>query len=118
MSWGLGWKRPSEIFHLALSYNNEELMESPSRVSSSFSTSLSSSMTMGLVSQSSSASSIVAQDQELGFQIELKWSAGDNEEGFKMGSEQKDFLLKCQLATKRCRSYVGMGGFGKKVHNL
>ena len=27
----------------------------------------------------------------------------------------KNLLLKCQLA-RRCRSYVGMGGFGKKVN--
>ncbi|KAK7860286.1 phospholipase a i [Quercus suber] len=71
MSWGLGWKRPSEIFHLALSYGNEEPVESPGRVSSSSSASS---------SRSSSASSIVAQDQELGFRIELEWSAGDDEE--------------------------------------
>ena len=78
MSWGLGWKRPSEIFHLALSYGNEEPMESPGHVSSS--SSASSSSTMGSASRSSSASSIVAQDQELGFRIELEWSAGDDEE--------------------------------------
>ncbi|XP_030968932.1 phospholipase A I [Quercus lobata] len=78
MSWGLGWKRPSEIFHLALSYGNEEPVESPGRVSSS--SSASSSSTMGPASRSSSASSIVAQDQELGFRIELEWSAGDDEE--------------------------------------
>ncbi|KAL4628422.1 hypothetical protein ACB092_05G237800 [Castanea dentata] len=80
MSWGLGWKRPSEIFHLALSYGNEEPVESPGRVSSSSSASSSSSTTIGSASRSSSASSIVAQDQELGFRIELEWSAGDDEE--------------------------------------
>ena len=46
----------------------------------SSSSSASSSSTMGPASRSSSASSIVAQDQELGFRIELEWSAGDDEE--------------------------------------
>ena len=72
MSWGLGWKRPSEIFHLALSYGNEEPPENPGRTSSSSASSSS--------SRSSSASSIVAQDQELGFRIELEWSSGDDED--------------------------------------
>ncbi|KAK9997532.1 hypothetical protein SO802_022218 [Lithocarpus litseifolius] len=77
MSWGLGWKRPSEIFHLALSHGNEESVESPGRVCSSSSASSSS---MGSASRSSSALSMVAQDQELGFRIELEWAAGDGEE--------------------------------------
>lgn len=47
---------------------------------SSSSSASSTSSTMGLASRSSSASSIVAQDQELGFRIELEWSAGDDEE--------------------------------------
>ncbi|KAE7995461.1 hypothetical protein FH972_000250 [Carpinus fangiana] len=71
MSWGLGWKRPSEIFHLALNYGNEEPAENPGRISSS---SLASS------SSSSSVSTMVLQDQELGFRIELDWSAGDDED--------------------------------------
>jgi hypothetical protein len=71
MSWGLGWKRPSEIFHLALNYGNEEPAENPGRMSSSSSASSSS---------SSSVSTMVLQDQELGFRIELDWSAGDDED--------------------------------------
>lgn len=64
MSWGLGWKRPSEIFHLRLNYGNEEPEENPDCTYSS----------------SSSVASIVAQDQEIGFRIELEWSAGDDED--------------------------------------
>lgn len=71
MSWGLGWKRPSEIFHLALNYGNEEPTENSGRTSSSSSASSSS---------SSSALAMVSQDQELGFRIELDWSAGDDED--------------------------------------
>lgn len=71
MSWGLGWKRPSEIFHLTLNYGNEEPAENPGRTSSSSSASSSS---------SSSAPTMVSQDQELGFRIELEWSAGDDED--------------------------------------
>ncbi|ONI10026.1 hypothetical protein PRUPE_4G024000 [Prunus persica] len=62
MSWGLGWKRPSEIFHLTLTYGTEGPPENFNRTSSS------------------SSSSIVSQDQELGFRIDLDWSAGDDEE--------------------------------------
>ncbi|XP_062160948.1 phospholipase A I isoform X2 [Alnus glutinosa] len=71
MSWGLGWKRPSEIFHLTLNYGNEEPAENPGRTSSSSSASSSS---------SSLPSTMVSQDQELGFRIELDWSAGDDED--------------------------------------
>lgn len=66
MSWGLGWKRPSEIFHLTLNYGTDEPLEIPNRSSSSSSTS------------TSSASSSV--EQELGFRIELDWTAGDDED--------------------------------------
>ncbi|XP_057962580.1 phospholipase A I isoform X2 [Malania oleifera] len=66
MSWGLGWKRPSEIFHLTLNYGTEEaaVAEDDNRASSS----------------SLSSSSEPSQDQDLGFRIELDWSAGDDEE--------------------------------------
>ncbi|KAG6641648.1 phospholipase A I-like isoform X1 [Carya illinoinensis] len=70
MSWGLGWKRSSEIFHLRLNYGNEEPGETSGRTSSASSSS----------SSSSSLASIVSQDQELGFRIELDWSAGDDED--------------------------------------
>ncbi|KAG6691553.1 hypothetical protein I3842_10G068800 [Carya illinoinensis] len=70
MSWGLGWKRPSETFHLRLNYGNEESQENPGRTSSASSSS----------SSSSSSASIMSQDQELGFRIELDWSAADDED--------------------------------------
>ncbi|KAL0535186.1 hypothetical protein IC582_029510 [Cucumis melo] len=73
MSWGLGWKRPSEVFHLKLNYGSEEDAENPDRVSSSSSCSSSS-------SSSSAATTILTQGQELGFRIDLDWSAGDDED--------------------------------------
>nr|DAD20537.1 TPA_asm: hypothetical protein HUJ06_022000 [Nelumbo nucifera] len=65
MSWGLGWKRPSEIFHLTLNYGENDIVGDPSRFSSSSSASL-----------SSSSSS----EEEVGSRIELDWSAGDDED--------------------------------------
>ncbi|KAJ7967666.1 Patatin [Quillaja saponaria] len=73
MSWGLGWKRPSEVFHLTLNYGNDEPAENLGRSSSSSRTSTSS-------SSSSSYTSVLSQDQELGFRVELDWSAGDDED--------------------------------------
>ncbi|XP_047307568.1 phospholipase A I isoform X2 [Impatiens glandulifera] len=64
MSWGLGWKRPSDIFHLTLNYGTEETAEDQSASSSSRS------------SRSSSGSI----DQEVGFRIDLDWTAGDDED--------------------------------------
>ena len=71
MSWGLGWKRPSEIFRLSLSYGYEESAEDLDRTSSSSSIS----------SSSSSSASLPPQDQqELGFRIDLDWVAADDED--------------------------------------
>ncbi|KAM1123881.1 hypothetical protein COP2_005372 [Malus domestica] len=78
MSWGLGWKRPSEIFHLMLNYGTEGPPETFDRTSSASS------------SSSSSLSSVANQDQELGFRIDLEWQAGDDE-------EQVALRLKSQL---------------------
>ncbi|XP_022139959.1 phospholipase A I isoform X2 [Momordica charantia] len=75
MSWGLGWKRLSEIFHLSLNYGSEENAENPERISSSSSCSSSSSS-----SSSSSPSSISTQVQDLGYRVNLDWSAGDDED--------------------------------------
>ncbi|KAF6175780.1 hypothetical protein GIB67_035907 [Kingdonia uniflora] len=54
MSWGLGWKRPSEIFHLTLNYGEEDdpIIEDHQTDSSG----------------------------DLGFRIELEWTAGDDED--------------------------------------
>ncbi|GLT29375.1 hypothetical protein SLA2020_042470 [Shorea laevis] len=78
MSWGLGWKRPLEIFRLTLNYGTEEFHEDLNRTQSSSSVSSSS-------SSSSSSSPPVQQpqaldQQELGFRIELDWTSGDDEE--------------------------------------
>ncbi|XP_027365229.1 phospholipase A I-like isoform X2 [Abrus precatorius] len=59
MSWGLGWKRPSEIFHLTLCYGTDDPPETLRRASTSSSLSL---------------------EQELGFRIELEWSASEDED--------------------------------------
>ncbi|OVA10564.1 Armadillo [Macleaya cordata] len=61
MSWGLGWKRSSEIFHLTLIYGeNDNLLEDTPR--------------------SSASSSASFQEDELGLRVELDWSAGDDED--------------------------------------
>ncbi|KOM33823.1 hypothetical protein LR48_Vigan01g337900 [Vigna angularis] len=77
MSWGLGWKRPSEIFHLTLSYGTDDPPENIARTSSS---SRSSSSSSSSLSSSASTSSIISQDQDLGFRIELDWSASEDED--------------------------------------
>lgn len=74
MSWALGWKRPSEVFHLTLDYGTECPAESIGRTSVSSRSSISSS------SSYSSSSSILSQEQELGFRIQLDWSAAEDED--------------------------------------
>ncbi|CAI0407156.1 unnamed protein product [Linum tenue] len=68
MSWGLGWKRPSEIFRLSLNYGTEESWEDPNRTSSS--------------SSGSSSSSTIPPplDPDGGFRVDLDWTAGDDED--------------------------------------
>ncbi|KAK4421328.1 Phospholipase A I [Sesamum alatum] len=69
MSWGLGWKRLSESFHLTLSYGSEAdtLDEIIRKTSSSF------------TSSSPDAATNNNQDR-LGFRIDLDWNAGDDED--------------------------------------
>ncbi|GMH30273.1 hypothetical protein Nepgr_032116 [Nepenthes gracilis] len=72
MSWGLGWKRPSEIFHLTLHYGNPDrktLDHDPSRLRD-----------QGGPDQESDGSK----------KIELDWTAGDDE-------DQVALRLKSQL---------------------
>lgn len=57
MTWALGWKRPSEIFHLTLIYGTENLAGSRS-----------------------STRSMLSLEQELGFRIELDWSSAEDED--------------------------------------
>lgn len=54
MSWGLGWKRPLEIFKLTLNYGSEESGDDLKRT--------------------------LARDRESGFHIELEWTGGEEEE--------------------------------------
>ncbi|KAL0321142.1 UNVERIFIED_CONTAM: Phospholipase A I [Sesamum radiatum] len=70
MSWGLGWKRLSESFHLTLSYGSDvdTLDEIIRKTSSSF-------------PSSSHDAAATNNDQELlGFRIDLDWNAGDDED--------------------------------------
>lgn len=61
-SWGLGWKRPLEIFKLTLSYGVEESGEDLNR------------------STSLTSPTVMTRDPELGFRIELEWTSGEEEE--------------------------------------
>uniref|UniRef100_A0A1J3FUR9 Patatin n=1 Tax=Noccaea caerulescens TaxID=107243 RepID=A0A1J3FUR9_NOCCA len=75
MSWGLGWKRSSESFRLSLSYGADDLNDDPIPPSSAASP-------MGSPSSVSSTSSSpsAVEDPELGFRIDLDWTAGDSED--------------------------------------
>ncbi|XP_024984549.1 phospholipase A I-like isoform X2 [Cynara cardunculus var. scolymus] len=72
MSWGLGWKRPSDVFHLSLYYGTEEALDDQNRSSSPPPSS-------GSSSESSSKDNHICNDQELGFRIDLDWNAGDDD---------------------------------------
>ncbi|KAJ9535292.1 hypothetical protein OSB04_un001609 [Centaurea solstitialis] len=71
MSWGLGWKRPSDVFHLSLYYGSDEALDDQTRSSPP--------------SPSESSSSPVDNNNnnnnpELGFRIDLDWNAEDDED--------------------------------------
>jgi hypothetical protein len=66
-SWGLGWKRSSEIFHLTLDYG--DFAEEPDQDPSS----------PPPPPQSPTAATF-SPNGDLGFRIELDWSAGDDED--------------------------------------
>ncbi|XP_011086182.1 phospholipase A I-like [Sesamum indicum] len=70
MSWGLGWKRLSESFHLTLSYGSDAdtLDEIIRKTSSSF------------PSSSQDAAATNNNQELLGFRIDLDWNAGDDED--------------------------------------
>ncbi|CAI9783903.1 unnamed protein product [Fraxinus pennsylvanica] len=72
MSWGLGWKRPSEVFHLILSYGSDadtldDVTPTSSRSSSS-------------ASSPTSSSQDVGNKDKLGFRVDLEWNAGEDED--------------------------------------
>lgn len=78
MSWGLGWKRATETFHLSLYYGTEDTLEDYSPTSSSRSSSDSS-----FSSNPDNFAQLHAQSQnpfDLGFRIDLEWNAGDDED--------------------------------------
>ncbi|KAK3024840.1 hypothetical protein RJ639_045057 [Escallonia herrerae] len=71
MSWGLGWKRPSDTFHLSLHYGTDESAAADDQTPSTSSRS----------SSSSSITSSPDQHQnDLFFRIDLDWTAGDDED--------------------------------------
>ncbi|KAK6149781.1 hypothetical protein DH2020_017306 [Rehmannia glutinosa] len=79
MSWGLGWKRPTEVFHLTLSYGSDvdtldDVSPSSSRSSSATSPFSGSSPT------SQDAAAANNNQEQLGFRIELDWNAGEDED--------------------------------------
>lgn len=90
MSWGLGWKRPSDVFHLSLFYGSDEALDDQTRSSSPpQSSSVSSSASQDTNNNSNSNNSSNnneendqnnVNNQELGFRIDLDWNAGDDED--------------------------------------
>ncbi|CAI9756592.1 unnamed protein product [Fraxinus pennsylvanica] len=80
MSWGLGWKRPSEVFHLILSYgsdadNLDDVTPTSSRSSSAASPFSASSPTSSLQDVGD-----IGHQEQLGFRVDLEWNAGDDED--------------------------------------
>ncbi|KAL4297329.1 hypothetical protein GQ457_12G017790 [Hibiscus cannabinus] len=72
MSWGLGWKWPSDTFRLSLNYGYQEFTEIPDRTTSS---------PPSLTPSSPSSQLLQAQDQhDLGSWIDLDWVSGDDED--------------------------------------
>ncbi|XP_078180654.1 phospholipase A I-like protein isoform X2 [Carex rostrata] len=63
MSWGLGWKRPSEIFHLSLDYGDLPLSDPDSPTV-----------------DTTSDVEVDSNAYDLGFRISLDWSSADDEE--------------------------------------
>lgn len=73
MSWGLGWKRPSEGFRLTLTYGTDD----PSSLESANRTSVSS---VSSSSSNSSLNSMSPRETDLVNRIDLEWTAGDDED--------------------------------------
>ncbi|KAJ9566706.1 hypothetical protein OSB04_002672 [Centaurea solstitialis] len=71
-SWGLAWKRPSDVFHLSLYYGTEEALDDQNTRSSSSSPPPSG-------SSSSKDNNRICNDQELGFRIDLDWNSGEDD---------------------------------------
>ncbi|KAG8385717.1 hypothetical protein BUALT_Bualt03G0074200 [Buddleja alternifolia] len=81
MSWGLGWKRPTEVFHLTLSYGSDADTLDDSNTTSSGSSSASSSVSTSSPPPSfQDAANTTNNPEQLGFRIDLDWNAGDDED--------------------------------------
>ncbi|KAL7088716.1 hypothetical protein ACP275_13G144600 [Erythranthe tilingii] len=80
MSWGLGWKRPTDVFHLTLSYGLDiDTLEDVSPTSSRASSASSAFSGSSPTSKDAPPTTTSNQDQ-LGFRIDLDWNAGDDED--------------------------------------
>ncbi|PIN21146.1 Intracellular membrane-bound Ca2+-independent phospholipase A2 [Handroanthus impetiginosus] len=78
MSWGLGWKRPTEVFHLTLSYGSDaDTLDDASPTSSRSSSAASPLSGASPTSQDAAGND---KQEQLGFRIELDWNAGDDED--------------------------------------
>ncbi|KAF8051898.1 hypothetical protein N665_1655s0005 [Sinapis alba] len=107
MSWGLGWKRSSEIFRLSLSYGADDLNEDPIRSSSASPFGSPTSIT-----SSASSSPSAVEDPELGFRIDLDWTAGDSEDQIALRLESQ---LMVALPAPNDTVVVEFNGEGEEV---
>ncbi|XP_076923033.1 phospholipase A I-like [Bidens hawaiensis] len=68
MSWGLGWKRPSDVFHLSLYYGSDEALEDQDNNNNN-------------ISNNNNNKNVNNNNNPgLGFRIDLEWNAGDDED--------------------------------------
>lgn len=79
-SWGLGWKRSSEIFHLTLDYGDYTDDDYHQRQPSSPPPPPGTPSTAAAAAAAQSSSPTATCNGDLGFRIELDWSAGDDED--------------------------------------
>ncbi|XP_051125036.1 phospholipase A I isoform X2 [Andrographis paniculata] len=86
MSWGLGWKRPSEVFHLTLSYGSDAndldgVATTSSQSPSAAAATAAASPRSGSSPTFRESAAYSENDQDrLGFTIDLDWNAGDDED--------------------------------------
>lgn len=85
MSWaGLGWKRSTEVLHLTLSYGQDvEFIDDVSPTSSMSSSAFSGSSPTSpeeIAAAAAASSNASANQDQLGFKIDLEWNAADDED--------------------------------------
>lgn len=107
MSWGLGWKRSSESFRLSLSYGADDLNEDPIRSPSASPFGSPTSITSSACSSPSAV-----EDPELGFRIDLDWTAGDSEDQVALRLESQ---LMVALPAPNDTVVVEFNGEGEEV---